>query len=230
MLVVDDEWNMRNLLRIYLMKEGFEVKEASTGSEALSLMKRHEFDVILLDVMMPDMDGWQVCKSVREHSQIPILMLTARSETKDKVHGLGIGADDYLTKPFESEELTARIYSLIRRSTISKMSMPQEVKLHYPELSIYPDGRDVLIQDQSVEFTQKEFDLLLTLAQNSHRAFSREELVERLWGHDYHGESRVIDTHVKNIREKAHKAGLSYNPVQTVWGIGYKFHTAGDLV
>lgn len=229
-LVVDDEWNMRNLLRIYLMKEGFEVKEASTGSEALSLMKRHEFDVILLDVMMPDMDGWQVCKSVREHSQIPILMLTARSETKDKVHGLGIGADDYLTKPFESEELTARIYSLIRRSTISKMSMPQEVKLHYPELSIYPDGRDVLIQDQSVEFTQKEFDLLLTLAQNSHRAFSREELVERLWGHDYHGESRVIDTHVKNIREKAHKAGLSYNPVQTVWGIGYKFHTAGDLV
>lgn len=229
-LVVDDEWNMRNLLRIYLMKEGFEVKEASTGSEALSLMKRYEFDVILLDVMMPDMDGWQVCKSVREHSQIPILMLTARSETKDKVHGLGIGADDYLTKPFESEELTARIYSLIRRSTISKMSMPQEVKLHYPELSIYPDGRDVLIQDQSVEFTQKEFDLLLTLAQNSHRAFSREELVERLWGHDYHGESRVIDTHVKNIREKAHKAGLSYNPVQTVWGIGYKFHTAGDLV
>lgn len=229
-LVVDDEWNMRNLLRIYLMKEGFEVKEASTGSEALSLMKRYEFDVILLDVMMPDMDGWQVCKSVREHSQIPILMLTARSETKDKVHGLGIGADDYLTKPFESEELTARIYSLIRRSTISKMSMPQKVKLHYPELSIYPDGRDVLIQDQSVEFTQKEFDLLLTLAQNSHRAFSREELVERLWGHDYHGESRVIDTHVKNIREKAHKAGLSYNPVQTVWGIGYKFHTAGDLV
>lgn len=228
-LVVDDEWNMRNLLRIYLMKEGFEVKEASTGSEALSLVKRYAFDLILLDVMMPDMDGWQVCKSVREQSQVPILMLTARSETKDKVHGLGIGADDYLTKPFESEELIARIYSLIRRSTISKLSMPQEVKLHYPELSIHPDGRNVLIHDQSVEFTQKEFDLLLTLAQNSHRAFSREELVERLWGHDYHGESRVIDTHVKNLREKAHKAGLSYNPVQTVWGIGYKFHTAGDL-
>lgn len=227
-LVVDDEWNMRNLLRIYLMKEGFEVKEAATGIEALSLAKQQRFDAILLDVMMPDMDGWQVCKKIREHSQVPILMLTARSETKDKVHGLGIGADDYLTKPFESEELIARVYSLIRRYTISKWHEPQEVKLHYLELSIHPEGRDVLIHNQPVDFTQKEFDLLLTLAQNKHRAFSREELVERLWGHDYQGESRVIDTHVKNIREKAHKAGLSYNPVQTVWGIGYKFNHAGD--
>ena len=227
-LVVDDEWNMRNLLRIYLMKEGFEVKEAATGNEALSLAKQQPFDAILLDVMMPDMDGWQVCKKIREHSQVPILMLTARSETKDKVHGLGIGADDYLTKPFESEELIARVYSLIRRYTISKWSEPQEIKLHYLELSIHPEGRDVLIHNQPVDFTQKEFDLLLTLAQNKHRAFSREELVERLWGHDYQGESRVIDTHVKNIREKAHKAGLSYNPVQTVWGIGYKFIHAGD--
>ncbi|MGM1044580.1 MAG: response regulator transcription factor [Bacillota bacterium] len=227
-LVVDDEWNMRNLLRIYLMKEGFEVKEAATGHEALVLAMQHSFDVILLDVMMPDTDGWQVCKKIREHSQVPILMLTARSETKDKVHGLGIGADDYLTKPFESEELIARVYSLIRRYTISKMSAPPEVKLHYPELSIHPEGREVLIRNQPVDFTQKEFDLLLTLAQNNHRAYSREELVERLWEYDYHGESRVIDTHVKNIREKAHKAGLSYNPVQTVWGIGYKFHLAGE--
>lgn len=229
-LVVDDEWNMRNLLRIYLMKEGFEVKEASTGYEALSLVKQHNFDVILLDIMMPDMDGWTVCKKIREQSQVSVLILTARSETKDKVHGLGIGADDYLTKPFESDELIARVYSLIRRYTFAKLSAPQEKKLHYPELSIHPDGREVLIHDQPVEFTQKEFDLLLTLAQNSHRAFSREELVETIWGHDYHGESRVIDTHVKNIREKATKAGLSYNPLHTVWGIGYKFNLAGDLL
>lgn len=227
-LVVDDEWNMRNLLRIYLMKEGFEVREAATGSEALSLIKQHAFDVILLDVMMPDMDGWQVCKKVREESQVPILMLTARSETKDKVRGLGIGADDYLTKPFEAEELIARVYSLVRRYAMSKISSPPEVKLHYPELSIHPEGREVLIHNHPVDFTQKEFDLLLMLAQNTHRAFSREELVERLWEHDYHGESRVIDTHVKNIREKVHKAGLSYNPIQTVWGIGYKFYLAGE--
>ena len=227
-LIVDDEWNMRNLLRIYLMKEGFEVKEASTGHEALSLVKQHSFDLVLLDVMMPDMDGWQVCKKIREHSQLPVLMLTARSETKDKVHGLGIGADDYLTKPFEVEELIARIYSLIRRYTLARAAVRPEVKLHYPELSIHPEGRQVMIQDHSVDFTQKEFDLLLTLAQNSHRAFSREELVERLWGIDVHVETRVVDTHVKNIREKAQRAGLSYNPIQTVWGIGYKFHAPGE--
>ncbi|WP_054957877.1 response regulator transcription factor [Paenibacillus dakarensis] len=227
-LVIDDEWNMRNLLRIYLMKEGFDVKEAGTGHEALHLMKQHRFDIILLDVMMPDMDGWQICKKAREESQVPILMLTARSETKDKVHGLGIGADDYMTKPFEPEELIARIYSLIRRYTLANSSLPKEKRLHYPELSIHPDGRAVFIHDQAVEFTQKEFDLLHMLAEHSERAFSREELVERLWGHDFQGESRVIDTHVKNIREKVNKAGLSYNPIHTVWGIGYKFHAAGE--
>ena len=228
-LIVDDEWNMRNLLRIYLLKEGFSTKEASTGHEALSLMKQHSFDMILLDVMMPDMDGWQVCKAVRETSSVPILMLTARSETKDKVRGLGIGADDYLTKPFEPEELLARIYSLQRRATITQAAQPEEQVLTYVDLKIYPVAREVHIQDAIVEFTLKEFDILVTLAQNTQRVFTREELVERLWGNDYGGENRVIDTHIKNIREKLQKAGLRYNPLQTVWGLGYKFHIPGNL-
>jgi two-component system response regulator ResD len=228
-LVVDDEWNMRNLLRIYLMKEGFAIMEATTGREALSMIKKHDFDIILLDVMMPDMDGWQVCKAVREMGTIPVLMLTARSETKDKIHGLGIGADDYLTKPFEPEELLARIYSLIRRSAMAQVTEPRQRAMEFPQLAIWPEAREVHIQETLVDFTQKEFDLLLMLAQSRQRAYTREELVERLWGLDYEGESRVIDTHIKNIREKLQKAGMGYNPIQTVWGIGYKFQVPGEL-
>jgi len=229
-LIVDDEWNMRSLLRIYLSKEGFATQEASTGHEALTMVREHSFDMILLDVMMPDMDGWQVCKGIRETDSIPILMLTARSETKDKVHGLGIGADDYLTKPFEPEELLARIHSLLRRSTGTLQPIPQERSvLNFPSLMIYPESREVHIQDTVVEFTLKEFDLLSALAQNRQRAFTREELVIRLWGNDYGGETRVIDTHIKNIREKLNSAGLPYSPIQTVWGLGYKFQIPGEF-
>lgn len=226
-LVVDDEWNMRNLLRIYLMKEGFEVKEASSGYEALSMMKQHSFDLLILDVMMPGMDGWQVCKAVRETETMPILMLTARSETKDKVHGLGLGADDYVTKPFEPEELLARVFSLLRRSMINQAHKLQESTINFHNLKINAEAREVHIHEESVDFTPKEFDLLLYLGKHSQRTFSREELVERLWGYEYTGEARVVDTHIKNIREKLQRAGLGYNPIQTVWGVGYKFSPAG---
>ncbi|AYB38164.1 response regulator transcription factor [Brevibacillus laterosporus] len=226
-LVVDDEWNMRNLLRIYLMKEGFEVKEASSGYEALSMMKQQTFDLLILDVMMPGMDGWQVCKTIRETETMPILMLTARSETKDKVHGLGIGADDYLTKPFEPEELLARVFSLLRRSMINQAQKLQETLIVFQHLKIHADAREVHIHEVSIDFTPKEFDLLLYLAQNSQRAFTREELVERLWGYEYTGDARVVDTHIKNIREKLQRARLGYDPIQTVWGVGYKFSAQG---
>ncbi|MCE3200918.1 response regulator transcription factor [Paenibacillus sonchi] len=226
-LIIDDEWNMRNLLRIYLQKEGFATQEAATGQEALRMIGKQAFDLLLLDVMMPDTDGWQVCRAVREQSQIPILMLTARTETKDKVLGLGIGADDYLTKPFEPEELLARIHSLLRRSSLARTVEQQEKQLNYPGLRILPDAREVHIEGQRVDFTLKEFDLLAMLARSSQRVFTRDELVERLWGNDYGGETRVIDTHIKNIREKLQKAGLPYNPVQTVWGLGYKFQVPG---
>lgn len=227
-LVVDDEWNMRNLLRIYLMKEGFEIQEASTGSEALSIIKKQAFDVILLDVMMPDMDGWQVCRKIRETSTVPVLMLTARTETKDKVQGLGLGADDYVTKPFDPEELMARIYALLRRSALTQTQTVAETRFEFPGISIQPEGRQVSVQGHALEVTQKEFDLLVTLAGKSQRVFTREELVEKVWGFDYFGEYRVVDTHIKNIREKVQKAGLFYNPIQTVWGIGYKFQAPGE--
>lgn len=228
-LVVDDEWNMRNLLRIYLTKEGLEVKEAMSGHEALSMMGRYTFDIVLLDVMLPDMDGWQVCKAIRETSNIAILMLTARSETKDKVYGLGIGADDYLTKPFEPEELLARVYSLIRRAALTQTTTVQELVMEFSGLKIYPEGREVYIHGTVVDFTQKEFDLLMTMSKNQQRAFSREELVDLIWGFEYVGDVRAVDTHIKNIRDKAQKAGLSYNPIQTVWGVGYKFNGSGAL-
>ncbi|MEK4511056.1 MULTISPECIES: response regulator transcription factor [Paenibacillus] len=229
-LVVDDEWNMRNLLRIYLTKEGFEVKEASNGHEALSLAGKHAFDIIILDVMLPDMDGWQVCKAIRENDQVAILMLTARSETKDKVYGLGIGADDYLTKPFEPEEFIARVYSIIRRSAITHSSVQlQEPTIELQGIRILPEAREVYIQDLQVDFTQKEFDLILAFAKSQQRVFNREELVSLLWGYEHAGEFRVIDTHIKNIRDKALKAGLPYNPIQTVWGVGYKFNRGGVL-
>ncbi|WP_265333543.1 response regulator transcription factor [Paenibacillus guangzhouensis] len=218
---------MRNLIRIYLMKEGFEVKEASSGYEALSMMKQYSFDLILLDVMMPGMDGWQVCKTIRETETIPIILLTARTETKDKVLGLGIGADDYLTKPFEPEELLARVYSLLRRSMINQLNKLQETMIEHQNLRISPEAREIYIHDVSIDFTPKEFDLLLYLAQNIKRSFSREELVERLWGYEYSGDARVVDTHIKNIREKLQRSGLGYNPIQTVWGVGYKFAAQG---
>lgn len=222
-LIIDDEWNMRNLLRIYLSKQGFEVKEAANGKEALDLTEAETFDAIILDVMMPDMDGWQVCRKIREKHMTPILMLTARTETKDKVQGLGMGADDYVTKPFEPEELVARVFALIRRS-VHHQSLPNtESKIEAEHMMIYPEGREVHIHGKPVDFTQKEFDLFLTLAQHQQRAYSRDALVEVIWGGQYFGDLRVVDTHVKNIREKVQKAGLAYSPIQTVWGVGYKF-------
>lgn len=227
-LIVDDEWNMRNLLRIYLTKQGLEVKEASNGKEALEQVRQEAYDIILLDVMMPDMDGWEVCKRIREKQMTPILMLTARTETKDKVQGLGLGADDYVTKPFEPDELMARVFALLRRSSHMQNQAVPETKLEAPGMIIHPEGRQLQVDQQPVDLTQKEFDLFLLLARNPQRAYSREVLVETLWGLDYYGDSRVVDTHVKNIREKIQRAGLSYNPIQTVWGVGYKFNAPGD--
>lgn len=226
-LLVDDEWNMRNLIKIYLRKEGFDVHEVSTGQDALLLFAQQQFDLILLDVMMPDQDGWQVCRAIREISNVPVLMLTARTDTKDKVLGLGIGADDYVTKPFHAAELIARIYSLLRRARMSPSVEEGLTIVSYPNFMIYADAREVFVHDERVDFTPKEFELLCYLAQRSQRAFARDELVERLWGYEYTGDTRVIDTHVKNIREKLQRAGLGYNPIETVWGVGYKFTITG---
>lgn len=222
-LVVDDEWNMRNLLRIYLTKNGFDVIEAKNGTEALDMFEEANFDLIILDLMMPDMDGWQVCANIRQNSSVPILMLTARTETKDKVKGLNIGADDFLTKPFESEELIARVYALLRRANVTESNTSPSKVISLPEISIDLEGRKVIIHQSSVDFTPKEFDLLHLLASRRTRVFSRSHLLWEIWGEDYYGDERTVDTHIKSIRSKVKKAGLSYNPIYTVWGVGYKF-------
>jgi two-component system, OmpR family, response regulator ResD len=224
LLVVDDEWNMRNLLRIYLTKSGFQISEAGNGHDALKLIEQNTFDLILLDIMMPDMDGWEVCKQIRQTKQTPILMLTARTETKDKVQGLNLGADDYLVKPFEPDELLARVFALLRRSSLTDALAVLPKTIDYPDIEIDPDARQVKVKDQPVDLTPKEFDLLRFLAQNPNRAFTREVCLEQVWGDDYFGDIRTVDTHVKNIREKLRAAGLSYVPIQTVWAVGYKFY------
>ncbi|MED4779362.1 response regulator transcription factor [Brevibacillus choshinensis] len=221
-LIVDDEWNMRNLLRIYFSKNGFEVTEAKNGYEAVALSDKQLFDIIILDIMMPDLNGWEVCTKIREKKDTPIIMLTARNETRDKVKGLQIGADDYLVKPFEPEELLARVFALLRRANTMEPTLEKKVISHY-DLAIEPEGRQVLVQGKPVEFTPKEFDLLLLLAEQPGRVYDRDVLLEQIWCYDFLGDIRTVDTHIKNIREKLRRAGLSFKPIQTVWGVGYKF-------
>ncbi|MCL1630788.1 response regulator transcription factor [Sporolactobacillus sp. CPB3-1] len=224
-LMVDDDWKLRNLLRIYLSKVGFVPVEAADGHEALSKMKHQSFDLVILDVMMPGMDGWEVCRSIRMAQSVPILMLTALDETKEKVQGLELGADDYLTKPFDPEELIARIRALIRRASLTLLKQIENHMLRFPELAIDSEGRQIFVRDTPIDLTHKEFELFLTLAENKGRVLSREQLIEKIWGFDFEGDIRVVDIHVKNIREKLKKAHLPYQPIQTSWGVGYKFET-----
>lgn len=221
-LIIDDEWNMRKLLEIILVSEGFEVQEAQDGNEAIEIIKQHPFDAIVLDLMMPEIDGIEVCKQIRKINKIPIIMLTAKRETKDKVEGLNSGADDYLTKPFEKEELIARIRALIRR-TESQGNQETNQIIIYNEIIINWDARKVLIRDNEIEFTPKEFHLLYTLAKHPSRVFTREQLLYQIWGDEHLSDIRTVDTHVKNIRLKMMKAKLSFSPIRTVWGVGYQF-------
>lgn len=226
-LVVDDERNMRNLIRIYLKKNGYDVIETDNGIQALEIMEREAADLVILDIMMPGMDGWSVCERIRERWPIPILMLTARTDTKDKVHGLNMGADDYVVKPFDGEELVARVGALLRRAQVSHADTASTPAIHVPDMDIFPDSREIRIKGEAVDFTPKEFELLLLLASNAQRVYSRDRIVEQLWDYDYEGDIRSVDNHVKNIRDKVQKAQLSYDPIQTVWGVGYKFNQKG---
>lgn len=227
-LVVDDEKDMRNLLRIYLTKEGFTITEAQDGNEALTLLEHQMFDIIVLDIMMPGLNGLQVCEHIRKRNETPILMLTARSETKDKVQGLKLGADDYLAKPFDPEELLARIIALLRRVNRSLPSTDAFNRIRYGELEIEVESRQVTVHQLALDMTPKEFDLLYYLASRPRKAVTREELLDQIWGHLYEGDIRTVDTHVKTIRDKLRKAGLSQLPIQTVWGFGYKFQSIDE--
>jgi len=218
-LIVDDERNIVELSKLYLEKEGYNTICAYDGDEAVSLFKSQSPDLIVLDVMMPKKDGWQVCKEIRQTSSVPIIMLTAKSDTFDKVLGLELGADDYMTKPFDPKELVARVKAVLRRSDTSSAAK-KEVTFH--NLSINLENYELLINNELVDAPPKEIELLFFLASNPNRVYTREQLLEEVWGFDYFGDSRTVDVHIKRLREKLENCDEDWQ-LKTVWGVGYKF-------
>jgi two-component system response regulator ResD len=226
-LVVDDEARMRQLVRIYLQQDGYQVLEAADGKEALERWR--EADLVVLDVMMAGLDGWQVLGRIREKSMIPILMLTAKDQVKDRVEGLRLGADDYLVKPFDPEELVARIHSLLRREDYLQRRHeghePMEQQIALDGLVIGLETHRVLIHGEEIYFTPKEFELLCFFARHPEKVFHRDVLLEQVWGYDYFGDARTVDTHVKKLREKLNHANWQTYQLKTVWGVGYKLQS-----
>lgn len=217
-LVTDDEAQMRDLLVSNLNKEGYTTVTATNGLEAIELLQQQSFHLVLLDVMMPEMDGLTACMRIREFSNVPIIMLTARSEELDRIHGLKIGADDYITKPFSPRELLARIEATLRRT--HHFIKEQEASIDIGVLSVDLEARTVTVEGKIINLTRKEFDLLYLFITNIDKVFSREQLLDQIWGTEYHGNLRTVDTHIKTLRLKLGAAG---GYVHTVWGIGYKF-------
>lgn len=216
LLIVDDDLHLRKLVRTYAQLEQFQCEEASSGQEALKLLAAGSFDLVVLDVMMPGLSGFETLSQIRKTSQVPVIMLTARSEEYDKLLGFKLGVDDYVPKPFSPKELMARIGAVLKRSG----SLNPLRTLTFGELSISPDSRNVTLRGQNIALPPKEFDLLLKLAQNERIVLSREQLLETIWGYSYCGDSRTVDTHVKSLRDHL---GDYRNVIQTVWGVGYKF-------
>ncbi len=221
-LVVDDEQNICELLTLYLVKEGYTVETAGDGEDALKKFASFNPDLILLDIMLPKKDGWQVCREIRQSSNVPIIMLSAKGETFDKVLGLELGADDYVTKPFDSKEVMARIKTVLRRVGNSPDETRQEVEYHnlYVSLTNYK----LVVAGKQVDTPPKEIELLYHLAKNPNRVFTRDQLLDEIWGFKYFGDSRTVDVHIKRIREKLEGVSDRW-AIRTVWGIGYKFET-----
>ena len=219
-LIVEDEANIRELLRLYLEREGYTILEAGNGVEGIKKWKSDKPDMLLLDVMMPVMDGWEVCKEIRAESDVPIIMLTAKGETADRVSGLEMGADDYIVKPLEMPEVIARVRAVFRR--IAPDDAPE--KLTFDNLVIDKQAYDLVIKGKRVDAPPKEIELLYFLASNPNRVFTRAQLLDEVWGFDYFGDTRTVDVHVKRLREKLEGVSDKWE-VKTVWGVGYKFET-----
>ena len=219
-LLVDDDPNIRQLVNLYLEKEGFEVSMAARGDEALKLFKESPPNLMLLDIMLPGMDGWQVCREVRKISNIPIIMLSAKDETFDKVLGLELGADDYVAKPFDMKELVARIKAVSRRFQAADV---QDKELVFPGLTVNLNQYTVHFMGKPLEMPPKELELLYYLASHPGMVYTREQLLEQVWGYDYFGDSRTVDVHVKRLREKLSEGESLGWLIKTVWGVGYKF-------
>ena len=220
-LIVEDDHNIAELLQMYLEKEGYAVTVAGDGGQGLAKFRAIEPDLVLLDVMMPVMDGWAVCKAIRAESQKPIIMLTAKGETADKVSGLKSGADDYITKPFEMKEVLASIEAVLRRSS-GVTAEKKARRLTFDNLVIDMDSFELLIKGKKVDAPPKEMELLFYLASSPNRVYTRNQLLDEVWGFDYFGDSRTVDVHVKRLREKLEGASDKWS-LKTVWGVGYKF-------
>ncbi len=222
-LIVDDENHIIDLARMYLEAEGFQVDFALDGKQALQKILNNPPALIVLDLMLPELDGWEVCRRVRAASDLPIIMLTARSEDIDRIVGLELGADDYLTKPFNPRELTARVKAILRRvEKRDHSSSSSDRIINLGNLTLYPDRRVVTVNGKSIDLRMKEYDLLLTLAENKGIVFSREKLLNVVWGYDFAGETRTVDVHIAHLRHKL----KDMNPaIETVWGVGYRIDT-----
>ncbi|MBQ9806675.1 MAG: response regulator transcription factor [Clostridia bacterium] len=220
-LVVDDDPNISDLLKVYFEKEGYDVKTASDGAEGLSFFKIFEPDLVLLDIMLPKKDGWQVCREIREMSSKPVIMITAKGEVFDKVLGLELGADDFVVKPFDMKELSARVKAVLRRYQTHSHKNDEEV-IKFENIEISLQKYELKLRGKSVDIPPKELELLYFLASNYNRVFTRDQLLDKVWGFDYLGDSRTVDVHVKRLREKLE--GVSDKWIlKTVWGVGYKF-------
>ncbi len=219
-LIVDDDENICELLRLYLEKEGFETVVANDGEAAISAAQKYSPDLILLDIMLPLLDGWQVCREIRKTLETPIIMITAKGEVFDKILGLELGADDYVTKPFDTKEVVARVKAVLRRSNDKNQKQIDEVK--YDKLRINLTNYELEVDGKQIDTPPKELELIYHLANNPNRVYTRDQLLDEVWGFDYYGDSRTVDVHVKRLREKLENISEEWS-LKTVWGVGYKF-------
>lgn len=219
-LIVDDDINICELLRLYLEKDGFETIVANDGEQAVDYATRYTPDLILLDIMLPRLDGWQVCRQIRKTLDTPIIMLTAKGETFDKILGLELGADDYVTKPFDTKEVIARVKAVLRRTNDNEKNNVQEVKFN--KLKINLTNYELEVDGKIIDTPPKELELIYHLASNPNRVYTRDQLLDEVWGFDYYGDSRTVDVHVKRLREKLENISPEWT-LKTVWGVGYKF-------
>ncbi len=221
LLIVDDDPNICEMLRLYLENEGYKVKTANDGADGVNYFKIYEPDLVLLDIMMPKKDGWQVCREIREISPKPVIMITAKGEVFDKVLGLELGADDFLVKPFDMKELSARIKAVLRRYNAHGGQADEEV-IKFENIEISLQKYELKLRGKPIDIPPKELELLYFLASNCNRVFTRDQLLDKVWGFDYLGDSRTVDVHVKRLREKLEGASDKWI-LKTVWGVGYKF-------
>ena len=220
-LVVDDDVNICELLRLYIERDDYQVVIANDGEQAVELFNREQPDLVLLDIMLPKMDGWQVCKEIRKTSNRPIIMLTAKGELFDKILGLELGADDYIIKPFEAKEVIARIHAVLRRTGTNEEK--EKVKeINWDKLSINLTNYELRVDGKYIDTPPKEMELLYYLASNPNKVFPRDQLLDKVWGFDYYGDSRTVDVHIKRLREKINGVSDQWS-LKTVWGVGYKF-------